>query len=185
LRRDDQLANLDARLTAHLDVMIRVAAALVGSADAEDAAQEAASRAWRSWDALRDAEAVRSWLLRITINACHDWLCGRFGARVRRTKSLDAEGADVATLDLDPSRMRHAAALDLRSAMNRLRSRYVWRSRCAATPTPTPQRSVRRLPFHRRRRGHASVARLGFSRAPSRLIHACAPLPSQGSQSDE
>ena len=52
--------DLDAQLAAHKDVMICVAAALVGPADAEDAAQEAAMRAWRSWDELRDTEATRS-----------------------------------------------------------------------------------------------------------------------------
>ncbi len=112
-------ADLDAQLATHKDVMVRVAAALVGPADAEDAAQEASVRAWRSWDELRNSEAVRSWLLRITVNVCHDWLRGRFGTRIRRTESLDA-GGDIATLDLDPGRMYHAAALDLRSAINRL-----------------------------------------------------------------
>ncbi len=99
--------------------MICGAAALAGPADAEDAAQEASLRAWRSWDELRDREAVRSWLLRITVNVCHDWLRGRFGTRIRRTESLDT-GGDIATLDLDPGRMRYAAALDLRGAINRL-----------------------------------------------------------------
>src|SRR5262245_63224783 len=82
--------DLDAQLAAHKGVMISVAAALVGPADAEDAAQEASLRAWRSWDDLRDAAATRSWLLRITVNVCRDWLRGRFGTRVRRTESLDA-----------------------------------------------------------------------------------------------
>ncbi len=100
----DERADLDAQLAAHKDVMICVAAALVGPADAEDAAQEASLRAWRSWDELRDSEAVRSWLLRITVNVCHDWLRGRFGTRVRRTESLDA-GGDIATLDLDRNRL--------------------------------------------------------------------------------
>jgi RNA polymerase sigma-70 factor, ECF subfamily len=118
-RRDGLLADLDAQLAAHKGVMICVAAALVGSADAEDAAQEASVRAWRSWGELRDAESIRSWLLRITVNICHDWLRGRFGTRIRRTESLEASG-DIATLDVDPGRMRHAAALDLRSAINRL-----------------------------------------------------------------
>ncbi|HEY1388287.1 MAG TPA: sigma factor, partial [Ktedonobacterales bacterium] len=100
----DESAALDAQLEAHKGVMICVAAALVGPADAEDAAQEASLRAWRSWGELRDAEAIRSWLLRITVNVCHDWLRGRFGTRVRRTESLDAGGGDFATFDLDPGR---------------------------------------------------------------------------------
>jgi RNA polymerase sigma-70 factor, ECF subfamily len=116
----DERAALDAQLEAHKGVMICVAAALVGPADAEDAAQEASLRAWRSWGELRDAEAIRSWLLRITVNICHDWLRGRFGTRVRRTESLDAPGVDIATLDLDPGGTHYAAALDLRGAINRL-----------------------------------------------------------------
>jgi RNA polymerase sigma-70 factor, ECF subfamily len=116
----DERADLDAQLVAHKGVMICVAAALVGPADAEDAAQEASLRAWRSWGELRDAEAIRSWLLRITVNVCHDWLRGRFGTRVRRTESLDAADVDIATLDLDPGRTYHAAALDLRGEVNRL-----------------------------------------------------------------
>src|SRR5262245_29000326 len=91
----DERADLDAQLAAHKGVMICVAAALVGPADAEDAAQEASLRAWRSWGELRDAEAIRSWLLRITVNVCHDWLRGRFGTRVRRTESLDAADVDI------------------------------------------------------------------------------------------
>jgi DNA-directed RNA polymerase specialized sigma24 family protein len=47
-------------------------------------------------------------------------LRGRFGARVRRTESLDAAGVDIATLDLDPGRTHYAAALDLRGAINQL-----------------------------------------------------------------
>jgi RNA polymerase sigma-70 factor, ECF subfamily len=118
--RDNGRADLDARLATHKGVMICVAAAPVGPADAEDAAQEASLRAWRSWAELRDAVAVRSWLLRITVYVCRDWLRGRFGTRVRRTESLDAGETDIAVLDLDPGATGHAAALDLRSAINHL-----------------------------------------------------------------
>src|SRR5262249_37180176 len=86
----DERGDLDTQLAAHKGVMIRVAAALMGPADAEDAAQEASLRAWRSWSDVRDAQAIRSWLLRITVNICHDWLGGRFGTRVRRTRSAHA-----------------------------------------------------------------------------------------------
>ena len=48
----------------------RVATALVGHDDAEDAAQEAQTHARGAWGALRDTNAARSWLLRITINVC-------------------------------------------------------------------------------------------------------------------
>jgi RNA polymerase sigma factor (sigma-70 family) len=108
-------------LAAHKGTMVSVAAALVGLADAEDAAQEASLRAWQSWGALRDPEAIRSWLLRITVNVCHDWLRGRFGTRIRRTESLETDGAaDLALLDLNPGGAQHTAALDLRNAINQL-----------------------------------------------------------------
>jgi DNA-directed RNA polymerase specialized sigma24 family protein len=50
--------------------VVRTAAALVGKADAEDAAQEAIMRAWQAWPSLQDVEALRPWLLRITTSAC-------------------------------------------------------------------------------------------------------------------
>ena len=51
-------------------VVLRVAATLVGTADAEDAAQEAILRAWKAWPDLRDVEVVQSWLLQIAVNVC-------------------------------------------------------------------------------------------------------------------
>lgn len=48
--------------------MLRLAAAYVGPADAEDAVQEAALRAWQAWPTLRNPAAVRPWLLQITVN---------------------------------------------------------------------------------------------------------------------
>src|SRR5262249_56646166 len=74
----------------HTDAMAHVAAALVGMADAEDAAQEALLRAWRAWPTLREAGAVRVWLLRITTNVCRNWQTGHFGTHRRTNQSLDA-----------------------------------------------------------------------------------------------
>ncbi len=74
----------------HTAAMARVAAALVGMADAEDAAQEALLRAWQHWPSLRDAGAAHTWLLRITVNVCRNWQAGRFGTTQRRNESLDA-----------------------------------------------------------------------------------------------
>lgn len=110
----------------HMTTMLRVAAALVGVADAEDAAQEALMRAWQARSSLRDAAAFRSWLLRITVNVCRDWQRGRFGTRRRLHQPLDASGAAelIATLGSDPGASDHAAALDLRSAINQLAPDY-------------------------------------------------------------
>jgi len=120
-----------ALLPNHADAMLRVAAALVGTADAEDAAQEAILRAWQAWPTLREQGAIRAWLLRITVNVCRDWRRGRFGTRQRLTESLSAsayEGAEVgasvgasfATPGADPGASDYAAALDLRSALRTL-----------------------------------------------------------------
>ncbi|HEV8190260.1 MAG TPA: sigma factor [Ktedonobacterales bacterium] len=74
----DDPGSFAALVPQHTDAKLRVASALVGSADAEDAAQEAVVRAWDTW---RDASAVRPWLLRITANVCRQWWRGGFGRR--------------------------------------------------------------------------------------------------------
>jgi RNA polymerase sigma factor (sigma-70 family) len=110
-----------ALVSPHAGAMLRVAAALVGAADAEDAAQEAVLRAWQAWDALRDPGATRSWLLRITTHVCQDWQRGRFGTRRARTQPMpEGDEAALAVLDADPGASDHAGALDLRQAINRL-----------------------------------------------------------------
>jgi RNA polymerase sigma factor (sigma-70 family) len=119
-------ADFAALAPLHMTTMLRVAAALVGVADAEDAAQEALTRAWQARSSLRDAAAFRPWLLRITVNVCRDWQRGRFGTSRRLMEPLDvSEAADlVATLGGDPGASDHTAALDLRAAINRLEPEY-------------------------------------------------------------
>lgn len=117
----DELGAFCALVDAHATTLTRVAAALVGASDAEDAAQEAVVRAWRAWPELRDRAAARAWLISITINVCRDWLRGRFGARLRLTESLSGdEPRAIAQLDSDPGASDHAAALDLRHAITTL-----------------------------------------------------------------
>jgi RNA polymerase sigma-70 factor (ECF subfamily) len=119
----DDLSAFCALLDAYAATLTRVAAALVGASDAEDAAQEAVVRAWRAWPELRDRSAARAWLTSITINVCRDWLRGRFGARRRLTESLWETGDEpraIALLDADPGASDHAAALDLRHALTTL-----------------------------------------------------------------
>src|SRR5690242_4747394 len=62
-----------AALAQHAEAARHVALALIGPADAEDAAQEALVRGWQAWATLRDPAAIRPWLLRITVNICRDW----------------------------------------------------------------------------------------------------------------
>src|SRR5262245_4172662 len=82
-------ALFNALISQHAEQMLRVAAAIVGIADAEDAAQEAIVRAWQAWPTLRDRDAFSAWLLRITVNVGRSWLRGRFGAHRRLNESLD------------------------------------------------------------------------------------------------
>jgi RNA polymerase sigma-70 factor (ECF subfamily) len=122
-RNADDLAEFCALIDLHAATLTRVAAALVGLSDAEDAAQEAVVRAWRAWPALRERAAARAWLISITINVCRDWLRGRFGARRRLTESLTGAGDEprpIAQVDADPGASDYAAALDLRHAITTL-----------------------------------------------------------------
>lgn len=109
-------------LPGHVPAMLRVATALVGPADAEDAAQEAITRAWQAWSSLRDVGAARSWLLRITVNVCRNWQRGRFGTTRRLTEPLDESDASetLVMLDADPGTSDYSAALDLRQLVNTL-----------------------------------------------------------------
>ena len=103
----------------HTSAMQRVAVALVGAADAEDATQEAIVRAWQAWADLRELDSLRPWLLRITVNVCRQWYRGSFGTRRRMTARLPDEGSEfLALLDDDPG--DRVAALDLRRAINSL-----------------------------------------------------------------
>jgi RNA polymerase sigma-70 factor (ECF subfamily) len=114
-------ADFGLAVTPHLPAMLRTAAALIGAGDAEDATQEAILRAWQSWHTLRDAAAVRGWLLRITANICQDWQRGRFGTRRARTQSLlDEDALPLGLLGDDPGTSDSTGALDLRHAINRL-----------------------------------------------------------------
>jgi len=117
-----------ALIPENMGAMLRVAGALVGLADAEDAAQEAVLRGWQAWPSLRDRASARTWLLSITVNLCKDWHRGRFGTRRRLDEPLadyrdygDAQAAStLALIGSDPGASDAAAALDLRQAINTL-----------------------------------------------------------------
>lgn len=113
--------NVAMALALHAEAARHLALALVGPADADDAVQEALLRGWQAWGTLRDPANVRPWLLRITINVCRDWQRGRFGTHRRMTEPLeDTDLQPVLRLVSHPGASNHAAALDLRDAVNRL-----------------------------------------------------------------
>jgi DNA-directed RNA polymerase specialized sigma24 family protein len=69
------------QVSLHAAAVLRVATALVGHDDAEDAAQETLTRAWRAWGTLRDTNAARSWLLRITSTSAANGCAARWERR--------------------------------------------------------------------------------------------------------
>lgn len=113
-----------AAISPYVRDMVHVAIALIGAADAEDAAQEALLRAWKAAASLREGDTMRSWLLRITANVCHDWRRGRPGTRARLTMSFSSDSgggpALLASTDADPGSDAAATRLDLRRLVDLL-----------------------------------------------------------------
>jgi RNA polymerase sigma-70 factor, ECF subfamily len=95
----------------HRPVVIRVAARIVGSGEAEDVSQDAFLRAFHRLDRFRGEAPFRSWLLRITHNAALDHL------RRRRAEPVDPETLETG----EPSTARPPAdRLELRERIERL-----------------------------------------------------------------
>jgi RNA polymerase sigma-70 factor, ECF subfamily len=105
---------------SHAAAVLRVATALVGHGDAEDAAQEAMARAWKAWRTLREASAARAWLLRITVNVCREWHRGAYGTHRRSTQPIPDDDAPAVLLEMDAGTSDHTGALDLRAAIREL-----------------------------------------------------------------
>lgn len=85
------------RLIAHhLDGAFKLAGYLLADGgEAEDAMQEALTRAWRAWPRMRDPESIGPWLDRIVANVCKSRVAAR--RRVRQTvfhDELEVVGAD-------------------------------------------------------------------------------------------
>jgi RNA polymerase sigma-70 factor (ECF subfamily) len=73
----------------HRPVVVRVAARIVGSHEAEDVSQDAFLRAFHRLEHFRGDAPFRSWLLRITHNAALDHI------RRRRPEPVDPETLDT------------------------------------------------------------------------------------------
>ena len=101
----------------HRDVVVRVAARIVGPADAEDVTQDAFLRAFHRLQRFRGDASFRAWLLQITHNAAVDHLNRRRGEPVptaaRRTRRSGS------STGCRPSASSSASA------------RAAWRSSCA------------------------------------------------------
>lgn len=95
----------------HRPVVVRVAARIVGSEDAEDVSQDAFLRAFHRLERFRGDAPFRAWLLRITHNAALDHLARR------RPEPVDPQQFDAS----EPSGARPPAErLELRERIERL-----------------------------------------------------------------
>jgi len=54
----------------HWNFLVRLARSISGDADAEDLTQEALIAGWKRIRRLRDPEAIRAWLAKITVRRC-------------------------------------------------------------------------------------------------------------------
>ena len=95
----------------HRDVVVRVAARIVGSQDAEDVSQDAFLRAFHRLGHFRGDAPFQSWLLRITHNAALD-----HHAR-RRADPVDPETFDESE---ETSQRPPAERLEVRERIERL-----------------------------------------------------------------
>lgn len=90
----------------HATDTYRLAAAIVGTADAADVTQETFVSAWQELPKLRDAGAFGTWLRRICINRSRNWL----RRRQRRPQAvLDLDNAATAAAIPDPRGDFHGA----------------------------------------------------------------------------
>jgi RNA polymerase sigma-70 factor, ECF subfamily len=106
-----ELSAFEQLVDRHRPVVVRVAARIVGSDDAEDVSQDAFLRAFHRVDRFRGDAPFRSWLLRIAHNAALDHM------RRRHAEPVDPETLD--TSEESPSR-RPAEQLEMRERIERL-----------------------------------------------------------------
>jgi RNA polymerase sigma-70 factor (ECF subfamily) len=102
-------------------LMMRTACMIVGDRDvAEDAVQDALIQAWQHLSNLREASALRAWLMRIVVNQCIT-----FKRRLTRStaflrQSLSEQEIDLAAQVADDHKGRLERNWDLAEAIKRL-----------------------------------------------------------------
>jgi RNA polymerase sigma-70 factor (ECF subfamily) len=110
---EGELAAFEELVERHRGIVVRVAARIVGPADAEDVAQDAFLRAFHRLEQYRGTAPFRTWLLQITQNAALNALAWTR----RRPAETTAESPEVP--DRDPVR-QPAAELERRERQERL-----------------------------------------------------------------
>ena len=126
-----EIAAFEQLVLRHREVVYRVAARIVGEADADDVCQDSFMRAFNRLSSFRGESPFRSWLLRITHNTALNVL-----ARSRRVQPIESAGEEtgafrwdggpppestpVEQLEVSERRERLAAKLSLLSPAHRV-----------------------------------------------------------------
>ncbi len=98
--------DFDAFLTSAASNLTKYCAAIVGSADAEDAAQESFVRLWKNLYRIKDEKAAYAFIYRTAYRVCIDMI--RFRKRFKQPKTPDkmknilSEAMECALLELPP-----------------------------------------------------------------------------------
>jgi RNA polymerase sigma-70 factor, ECF subfamily len=97
-------SHFDAVIGPHLDAGYRTALAILRDPDAaHDAVQEAALKAWRKLNQLREGRPARPWFLAIVANQCRSERRGRWWS-VIRMPDVDAAESEAKTDSIDINR---------------------------------------------------------------------------------
>ena len=90
--------------------------------DARDCAQEVMLKAWRALPSFRQESSLESWLYRIAVNTCNDFLRKKRRYPTESTEELQVKGFDPPdpTPGTEEQALRHTETLRLQEALNRL-----------------------------------------------------------------
>jgi RNA polymerase sigma-70 factor, ECF subfamily len=111
LTTEGDLRAFEQLVERHRDVVVRVAARIVGTQDAEDVSQDAFLRAFHRLGGFRGDAPFHAWLLRIAHNAALDHLARK------RAEPVDPESLDESEA---PSQRAPAERLEVRERIERL-----------------------------------------------------------------
>ena len=124
--RDEQRRQAFERVVEdHAALLHAIARRLLSAADVEDAVQDTFVKAWRGLDRFRDEANLRTWLVRILLNTCHD--------RQRRALRSDR---------VAPPPARHSSGPSSDPALGAARNEFVARIWDAVETLPLRQREA-------------------------------------------
>jgi RNA polymerase sigma-70 factor, ECF subfamily len=118
--RGDQAA-FDDIVTQYSSLMLRTASMIVGDRDiAEDVVQDALIQVWHHLPELREARALRSWLMRIVVNQCISFKRRLARSTAFMRQSLSEQERDLMAQIADDHKGRLERDWDLAEAIRNL-----------------------------------------------------------------